>query len=459
VSTAVALPGSRRLSRTGLLRTRRLGFERYGTALAVVLAAYLLFDRAAAYIHVPGTPLYLGECLLVVGFAGCATATGYLRCALRDEPLFAILIAFVLWGLVRAVPHVSTYGVTFTVRDSALWYYSLFAVLVVAATLASPELPYRLARQLSRFVPWILIWLPILIVLQKSNHINVHVPGTQVPVLSSKDGNVAVAAFIALAVMWLVPDERRRPAVRKLLSILAMATILLAGTQNRGGLVAVVAASAVAMLMVPRLFPVALSGLALVGVLVFTLAPILPSVGTGNGRSISPAQLVANIESVVGIDKKSNVVGTQQARERQWSYVLQLEVHEGHLLYGFGSGPNLGFGEVTGTGDETLRVPHNSHVDVAARLGLIGFCMWVFLWGAWFWRLVTGRRRLARRSLAFRKGLVELCIVAAVAILVNAFFDPSLEGAQVAALLWTVFGIGAVLTNPRWMSRLATGHD
>jgi len=33
------------------------------------------------------------------------------------------------------------------------------------------------------------------------------------------------------------------------------------------------------------------------------------------------------------------------------------------------------------------------------------------------------------------------------AILVSSFFDPQLEGAQVAALLWTAFGVGVAVTS------------
>jgi len=370
--------------------------------------------------------------------------------ALRDDPVLTILFGFIVWGLLRAAPNVRTYGLTFTVRDSALWYYSLFAILAVAATLASPNFPYRLTRQFSRFIPWMLVWLPIVVIFQKSSHISFHVPGTQVPLLSYKEGNLQVAAVIALAAMWLVPYERRSPRARRILSLLAISTILLAGTQNRGGFMAATIASAVGLLMHPRLIRTAALGIATLAVLIIACGPLLPTIGTGGGRSISATQLIANAESVIGIGKARNTQGTQQARERQWSYVLQLEVHDGRLLYGFGSGPNLGFGQFTGTGDDTLRVPHNSHIDVAARLGLIGFCLWILLWSTWFWRLFAARGRVTRAGLHRRRGIIELCIVAAIAILINAFFDPSLEGGQVGALLWTVFGVGAVLTNPRW---------
>jgi len=34
-------------------------------------------------------------------------------------------------------------------------------------------------------------------------------------------------------------------------------------------------------------------------------------------------------------------------------------------------------------------------------------------------------------------------------VLVSCFFDPQLEGPQVAALLWTAFGIGVAVTTVR----------
>ena len=37
----------------------------------------------------------------------------------------------------------------------------------------------------------------------------------------------------------------------------------------------------------------------------------------------------------------------------------------------------------------------------------------------------------------------------ATAVLVSCFFDPQLEGPQVAALLWTAFGIGVAVTTRR----------
>ena len=58
----------------------------YGWLVGPLLAGYMLFNKAFAYIHLPGTPLYVGEMVLLVGALGCLTATGYLRIVVRKPP-------------------------------------------------------------------------------------------------------------------------------------------------------------------------------------------------------------------------------------------------------------------------------------------------------------------------------------------------------------------------------------
>ena len=91
----------------------------YGRLLGPLLGGYLLLDKAFAYIHLPGTPLYVGEMVLTVGGLGVLAATGYLRIPVRDEPILALLAAFFLWGFIRFLPGLRTYGI-WAVRDFAL---------------------------------------------------------------------------------------------------------------------------------------------------------------------------------------------------------------------------------------------------------------------------------------------------------------------------------------------------
>jgi hypothetical protein len=429
-------------------------FSRFAALLLPVLGAYCLFDRAAAYIHVPGTPLYMAEALLGIGVIAAAIRPTYAWVAIRDDPLLCALVGFFLWGIAHTLLNLREYGFTWVVHDSALWYYSLFAVLVAAAALASPDLPRRYLDRFSRFMPWLLAWLPLAVVLQAATHIHTRVPFSPISVLDHKDGDVSVVVFLCVATLWHLPDERRSDRSRRNLCLLGVGTALLAGTQNRGGLVAGSVALVALVYLAPSVGRPAVKGVVAVAVGAILVGMLMPNLGTRSSRSVSPSQLAANLESLAGINKSDQLQGTEQARQRQWSYVLKLESADRALLAGWGPGPNLGFGAVTASGDETLRVPHNSHVDVVARLGLVGLGLWLLMWGCWFWRLSRSRAWLSAADFHRRRRAVEVCIAATLAILVNAVFDPALEGAQVAVLLWTLFGLGAVLSNRRWSVQL-----
>jgi hypothetical protein len=71
------------------------------------------------------------------------------------------------------------------------------------------------------------------------------------------------------------------------------------------------------------------------------------------------------------------------------------------------------------------------------------------LWACWYWRMVVGCRRLEQRSLHRRRRVALLCLSVTTAILVSSFFDPQLEGPQIAVLLWSLFGVGVAVTSLR----------
>ena len=438
-------------SRVQARRPPGRAFVVYARLLGPLLGGYLLFDRAFAYVHVPGTPGYIGEMVLAVGAVGALTATGYLRDPVRDEPILSLLAVFMLWGLIRTVPELGTYGFD-AVRDAALWYYCLFAFFAAAALARSPDLLERLVHQAARLTPWLLVWLPVGLLLTPLEQDAPSVPFTTVSVLSHKANNAAIAALVVLGVMWLFPGVRSARS-RAVWSTLALVVIALAATQSRGGLLGVAAGATVGLVfvrerlrLIVRAVAVSTLGLGLAVVLPITI----PSAGE-HGRAFSASQLVANVQSLGGGGQPhQDLEGTVAGRQQLWSRILHKQVTDGHLADGSGFGPNLAAQvHVYNQGDETLRNPHNSHLDILARMGVVGLSLWIALWAAWYWRMFAGCRRLAREGLNVRGRMAVWCSSTATAILVSSFFDPQLEGPQVAALLWTAFGVGVAVTSTR----------
>jgi O-antigen/teichoic acid export membrane protein len=431
----------------------------YGRLLVPLLAGYLLLDKAFAYIHVPGTPLYVGELVLVIGGAGVIAATGYLRIPIRDNPVLALLAAYFLFGFIRFVPGVHTYGIN-AVRDFALVYYCLFALFTAAALARAPELLERMIVLLARFVPFLLIWLPFAVVLIARGVNGPHMPFAPVALLLHKPGDAAIAATLALAFLWLFPGARSARS-RAVWSVVALGTIGLVATQNRGGFLASVAALAVGLAFVPgrlRLIMRAVA-IAVVGLFLLTVLPVRLSAGSGANpghRAFSASQLIANVASIGGAQEVGNLDGTVAGRKQLWTLVLQEQIAQGQLIRGQGFGINLALEVgVLDSGTSDLRSPHNSDLDVLARLGLIGTALWIGFWAAWYWRMMVGAWRLGRAGLPARRQMAVLCLVVVTATLVSSFFDPQLEGAQAAALMWVAVGIGIAVTSFRgwWGNR------
>ncbi len=111
-----------------------------------------------------------------------------------------------------------------------------------------------------------------------------------------------------------------------------------------------------------------------------------------------------------------------------------------------GATATIGSGSVSKSRTQTLslRSAHNSPLDVLARTGIIGFTLWPpSSWvGSAGCGVPTGDTGLpgTRQTAA----LIDFCMIGTVANIVNSNFDPMLEGAQVTAVLFCLFGMGTV---------------
>jgi hypothetical protein len=427
----------------------------YGRLLGPLLVGYLLFDQAFAYIHLPGTPLYVGEIVLVVGSLGVLAATGYLRVVIRDEPILALLGAFFVWGFIQFLPGLRIYGIS-AVRDFALVYYCLFAFLTVALLARSPDRLEHWVTNFSRLAPWLLLWLPMGTGLEAALAVHaLRVPFTTVSVLAHKPGNAATAAMIILGSLWLFPG-RRSTRSRAVWSILALLVLALAGCQNRGGLLGATAGAAVGLVFMRnrlRLFAQAVAVIAAGLAIAAQLSLSIPaSAAGGQSRAFSASELLSNVLSIAGVKTSGNQAGTVAGRDQLWSLVYHKQVTDRLLIRGGGFGPNLAADvgvKDAATRTDALRSPHNSHLDILARMGLVGLGLWLALWLAFYWRMAVGCLRLARRGLYIRHQVAVLCLMVTTGILVSSYFDPQLEGAQVAAIMWTAFGVGVAVTSFR----------
>lgn len=420
--------------------------------MPIVLAAYAMFDRGAAWIHIPGIPLFAGEAMVTLALLVIAGATGTVLAGAKSRIPSALLLVFVLWGLLRTLPYVGTYHLD-AIRDAALWYYAVFAFVVAGVVVAMPQLPKQWAGAYRRLMPWVLGWSFVALQLDRRTG-GPYVPDS--PVISwfsHKSGNVSVHAAIALAFLWLVPIEGMRRRTRMLLTGLVSVLVAVSGTQSRSGMIAAGVAIMVAWLMSWNRRQM-IAAMIMPVVLVLALAWAINFQVPAHPRPISVPQLVKNVASLTG-GGSSELSDTAQWRDELWTSLLKETRQSNKLVTGWGFGPNLAaqMGFQGQQPESPLRSPHNTHIDVLARMGVIGLGIWISLWVAWFATMIHGRHRMQSKSQRFTRGLMSFAIVGVVAILVNAYFDPTLESPQVALWLWSLFGLGLGLVARERLAR------
>jgi O-Antigen ligase len=431
-------------------------FRVFTPAFALLLGGYLFFNKTFAYLHVPGTPVFIGELVLVVGIVESIHLRLPWRRLVASSPILEVLFAFMLACSVRLLVDLPRYRLD-AVRDSSIWYYGAFAFLVAGAAVSDPGFVRRLLRWYRRVLPWFLAWAPFAIVLHYVDALSVvTVPFSTAPINSFKPTDIAIQVAMGTTYLWLGVDrvageQRRSPRFETALAVLGALTVLLAGTQTRGGFLAAVTLVAIVVFFLPPgrrrgvVLPVVV-GLALA----LAFAMLLDLKVHGDVRDISVRQAVSNIASITGQTSSDQLSGTVEWREGMWDQVFtDLRLH-GTWLSGIGFGPilperyDVDVGN-TNNPDSTapLRNVHNSHLTLLARTGVPAFALWLLLWVVYCHQLYRCVRRRPGGVRDPVNALTVWLLAAPPAILVNAVFDPALEGPHSGIWLYAIVGVAA----------------
>jgi hypothetical protein len=404
--------------------------------LGLLLIGYAFLGRGIAHAGIP--PLYVGE--LVLGLGVLALLFG--RPQFRFDSARVLLLAFMGWGLLQTVPYIGRYGLD-ALRDAVTWGYGFFAI-AIAALVRSNDLLQAVDRYRRLIVPLCLF---ILVTIPLANVAIPAFPGSEVPAVSPKPGDTAVhmagiAAFVLVGLYAAKPARIPEFGVW----LVWLPTAITMGIINRGGMGAL-ATSSLALLfgrapsrLVTPLFVV------LVGLV--TILYVDPVIDLGLNRPVSVGQVIENVTSVFSETNDPALEGTKGFRLRWWGKIVDYTVGGQYFWSGKGFGVNLadddGFQVYD---DHSLRAPHNGHFEILARMGVPGLTLWVLLnlvWAAVVVRAI-GRARAAGSNI-WTAVLVWLLVYWA-AMMVNASFDPYLQGPQGGIWYWAVIGGGLVAVD------------
>ena len=406
-----------------------------------LLAGYMFLNRGFAHFGVP--PIYVGEVVLVVGLFA-AVLTGRWVHSLR-LPLGWLIMIFVFWGAARTAPYSEAYGFD-ALRDGVVWGYAAYAV-VLAVFFVRAEWLVRIPAVARRLIPWFVIWVPIVTIIRQLFPDTIAtVPNTDVSVLHLKSGDAA-AHLVGIAAFWLLGMHRNRNnGVDALLSLkewgwwaIWLAAFVL--VSNRAGLVAVLVVVAFLILVRPYSHWGKLAATILIAFSVSLAVDF--EVSVGEGRTVAPQHLVERLHSVVTTSEEARLENTRQWRLQWWGDIISYTFVGDYFWFGKGYGINLATADgYQVLGDDSLRSPHNGHLNILARSGVPGFSLWVVLQVVFFISMLRTYYRARRHGYDWWSRFTLWILAYWLGFMVNMSFDVFLEGPQGGIWFWSVFGFG-----------------
>jgi hypothetical protein len=412
----------------------------FHVGLVAILIGYAFLGKGMAYVGV--APLFVGE--LVLGLGVLAILVSLPRA--RWHPVHLAIALFAAWGLVRTIPYLGVHGID-ALRDGVAYGYAVFAV-AVSLTVRRHHVEALLGLY-RRWIPVFIAWVPVAAIVAVAYATSLPVvPGSDVPVVVFKGGDTGVHLGAIGAFMLLGLGGTGRHAIPDALVWAGwLVAVGVAGAVNRGGMVA---ASMMAVAVVFGRTTARWGTLAIVGLfLVAVIGLVDPQVDVGISRRLSVDQVIDNALSVFGGGPKDPYLeGTKEWRLRWWNQIVDYTINGEFLWTGKGFGINLADADgFQVAADGSLRAPHNGHLELLARGGLPMLLLWLGLQVVYGVTLLRAALRARAAGMTLWVGIVGWITVYWLAGLVNASFDPYLQGPMGGIWFFSMMGLGVAVAR------------
>jgi O-antigen ligase len=420
--------------------------------IGLLLFGYVLGNRGFAHLGFP--PVYVGELVLAISLFLFLLAPNF-KVWTQSRVVWGIL-AFGAWCLIRTLPYIEDHGLD-ALRDSVIYGYSAFALLVAAA-MARRDLLVRFLGAYGHAITFSVIVMPVLLFVTPTEQVG----HDDLPVIFVKAGDAAVhlagAAVFRLVGLHAALVPARAPwwrLVDGLFWTSWAAAMLWTASGSRGAMLAVAGAFAVT-----AAFGFArrrMAGLLAVLALVFTLFGLL-SIGLDLGRrDVSVAQVIDNVSSILTVSGDTSrpdgdLESTIDWRLRWWEEILDYTIFGEYFWTGRGFGVSLAdVDRFQADPEGRLRSPHSAHLTILARTGVPGLAIWLAFLAIFGHGIISAARSARRDGLPHWHRLHAWILAYWIAALINASFDVYLEGPQGGIWFWAITGLGiaALALGPR----------
>lgn len=389
----------------------------------VVFALYVYFNRGIAYT-------YLAELTWLIGIL--MIIRNWKNYIFPWDRKVALLVGFLCISLIYTIIGLTRYPAMDVVRDGFMFNYMMFALLIPVFKDQFEAFQTGIFR--------IYKWFPFVVLaglLLKTKILNHNSPSIfgGIPILEYKNGDLAVQLLIT-ALLLITGKIRYSLRYQFLNAMVVIYLFFLVATFNRGGMLAFLVGLLLFLFYSRKNAALAniksyIKIVLLLLCLAFPLYLLTNIKDPVQGRDTGIAQLQKNITSIFIKEEKTPLSGNIIWRLAWWTKIVDYTIAGPYFLTGKGLGINLATADGIKMQDNSLRSPHNFHLNVLARFG-------VPITVAWLSFLVLVIRGIRKQDAPLEH---ILYVAVFVSFMVNASFDVALEGPMAAFPCWTFLGM------------------
>ena len=410
----------------------------YLRAYLFVMTLYVFLNKGVAYTYLVEA-LWLFGILLLLMYRK--------KVELIWNKTTKLILFFIAVSCIYILRGFAKYDIIDLIRDSFIFQYGWFVFILF---LFKDKL-----EQIWETLFFIYKWFPFVALLNFILQYFVPffetvAPFGSIPILLYKNGDMGVQLLIS-TLLLLYTFENKTLKWRVLLSLVIALDFLILASYSRSGIVAFLASmlcfiyfnkdiqlqSRVRLLI--KYLPIIL----------LIVTPIYINIKVADnfqGRSVGFEQIKNNFSSIVGGTTDATSEDNVVWRLVWWAKILDYSFTSPNFFIGKGLGISLATDDDIITLDDSLRSPHNFHLNIMSRFGVLIFMIWTYF-------LIQLLRPLFKKQLQGKRLLIG-CIM--LAFLLNASFDVFLEGPMGAFPFWTWLGLYLLTEDQEYLVESVT---
>mgnify|MGYP000710264845 FL=1 len=395
----------------------------YLRAYLLVMTLYVFLNKGVAYTYLVEALWLFGILLLFINRK---------KVELIWNKSTKLILLFLAISFIYILRGFTKYDIIDLIRDSFIFQYGWF-VFILFLFKEKLEIIWETLFFIYKWLPFVAL---LNFILQYFvPFFETVAPFGGIPILLYKNGDMGVQLLIS-TLLLLYSFENKTLKWRVLLSLVIALDFLILASYSRSGIVAFLASmlcfiyfnkdiqlqSRVRLLI--KYLPIIL----------LVVTPIYINIKvTENfqGRAVGLEQIKNNFSSIVGGTTDATSENNVVWRLVWWAKIIDYSLSFPNFFIGKGLGMNLATDDDIITLDDSLRSPHNFHLNIMSRFGVLIFMIWTYF-------LIQLLRPLFKKQLQGKRLLIG-CIL--LAFLLNASFDVFLEGPMGAFPFWTWLGL------------------